>query len=143
MSRPMIIGHRGFAGRYRDNSLQAVEAAVACGADGVEVDLRPCREGVWVCHHDQSATGGPSTSWSLADLRRKRCRPWPWCWRLSPEDRFLFLEVKPLSTRALLPLVDPLVRLVEGRPACGCFPLPWRYWPCCAWPCPLPLVLGW
>ncbi|MDW7966843.1 MAG: glycerophosphodiester phosphodiesterase [Thermoanaerobaculum sp.] len=115
MSRPLIIGHRGFAGRYPEISLLAKKAAVACGADGVEVDLRPCREGVWVCHHDRKRHGRPLTSWSLADLRREEVPPLALVLEAVPEDRFLFLEVKPLSTRALLPLVDPLVRLVEGR----------------------------
>lgn len=115
MIRPLVIGHRGFAGRYPENSLAAVQAAVATGADGVEVDIRPCREGVWVCHHDRTRSGRPLREWSLAALRQEKVPSLAEVVEAVPEDRFLFVEVKPLAQGDLLALLDPLQRLLEPR----------------------------
>ena len=40
----LTIGHRGFAGKYTENSLQAFEQAVNLGVDGVELVV--CDDGV-------------------------------------------------------------------------------------------------
>lgn len=115
MRRPLVIGHRGFAGRYPENSLAAVKAAVETGADGVEVDIRPCEEGVWVCHHDRTRLGKPLREWSLAALRREKVPSLAEVVEAVPEERFLFVEVKPLAQKELLPLLDPLQRLLQPR----------------------------
>ncbi|KDA53374.1 hypothetical protein EG19_06385 [Thermoanaerobaculum aquaticum] len=115
MRRPLIIGHRGFAGRYPENTLEAVQAAVAVGADGVEVDVRPCREGVWVCHHDRTRKGKPLREWPLAALRQEKVPSLAEVVEAVPEDRFLFVEIKPLAQSELLRLLDPLQRLLEPR----------------------------
>ena len=48
-----ILGHRGRpAPDAPENTLAAVEAALAEGADGVEVDVRLTADGVAVCCHD-------------------------------------------------------------------------------------------
>lgn len=48
------IAHRGFAGVNPENTVAAVERAVATGADGVEVDVRRCGSGELVVHHDET-----------------------------------------------------------------------------------------
>jgi glycerophosphoryl diester phosphodiesterase len=50
------IAHRGFAGRYTENTLPAVEAAAAAGADCIEVDVRRCGSGDLVVVHDDRLT---------------------------------------------------------------------------------------
>lgn len=48
-----ILGHRGRpSGDTPENTLAAVEAALAEGADGVEIDVRMTADGVAVCVHD-------------------------------------------------------------------------------------------
>jgi len=48
-----ILGHRGRpTGDTPENTLAAVEAALADGADGVEIDVRMTADGVAVCVHD-------------------------------------------------------------------------------------------
>jgi len=58
-----IFGHRGFPGPDRpENTVEAVEAAFAAGADGVEIDVRRTADGVLVCAHDPTLgrlTGHP------------------------------------------------------------------------------------
>ncbi len=47
------LAHRGFAGVNPENTLPAVEAAVAAGADCIEVDVRRCGSGELVVIHDE------------------------------------------------------------------------------------------
>lgn len=49
---PQIVAHRGFSGRYPENTSAAIEGAIALGVDMVEVDVRLSREGVPVIFHD-------------------------------------------------------------------------------------------
>jgi glycerophosphoryl diester phosphodiesterase len=48
------IGHRGEPIGHRENTLPAFAAAVALGADWVEIDLRRTRDGAIVVLHDQT-----------------------------------------------------------------------------------------
>jgi glycerophosphoryl diester phosphodiesterase len=48
------IAHRGEPVDHRENTLPAFEAAVAAGADMVEIDLRRTRDGAIVVLHDQT-----------------------------------------------------------------------------------------
>jgi len=50
--RPLVIAHRGDASAAPENTVAAVEAARAAGADGVEIDVRLSRDGVPVVVHD-------------------------------------------------------------------------------------------
>jgi glycerophosphoryl diester phosphodiesterase len=70
------LAHRGFGGVNPENTVAAVEAAIAAGADGVELDVRRCGSGEPVVVHDETVdrvTGasGPVAAFSagaLADL---------------------------------------------------------------------------
>ena len=52
--RVTVIAHRGDPGAARENTQAAFAAAVALGADMVELDLRRTRDGEIVVLHDQS-----------------------------------------------------------------------------------------
>jgi glycerophosphoryl diester phosphodiesterase len=56
------IAHRGEPVGHRENTLPAFEAAVALGADMVEIDLRRTRDGTIVVRHDQTL----ARLWGLA-----------------------------------------------------------------------------
>jgi len=43
--RPLIIAHRGFSGRYLENTLASVRAALELGVDLVEIDVQETRDG--------------------------------------------------------------------------------------------------
>ena len=49
---PLIVAHRGYSSRHRENSPHAWHAAVEAGADVVETDIRMTRDGTLVCCHD-------------------------------------------------------------------------------------------
>ncbi len=50
--RPLIIAHRGFSGKYPENTLAAFRAALALGVDMVEIDVHETRDGELVVFHD-------------------------------------------------------------------------------------------
>lgn len=49
---PQIVAHRGFSGRYPENTRVAIEGAIALGVDMVEVDVRLSRDHTPVIFHD-------------------------------------------------------------------------------------------
>jgi len=51
-TRPLIWAHRGSSGRLTENTLEAFAAARADGADGVELDVHPCKTGEIIVFHD-------------------------------------------------------------------------------------------
>lgn len=52
--RPLIIAHRGLNREAPENTISAFEKALGIGADGVELDIMPCRDGDLVVTHDES-----------------------------------------------------------------------------------------
>jgi glycerophosphoryl diester phosphodiesterase len=62
-----VIGHRGAPRRAPENTLASFRAAVALGADGVELDVRRTRDGRLAVHHDAHLADGRAiveTPWS-------------------------------------------------------------------------------
>lgn len=55
-----MIAHRGLAENAPGNTMAALRAAHAAGADGVELDVRLTRDGVPVIHHDWYLDDGES-----------------------------------------------------------------------------------
>ena len=49
-----LIAHRGYSGRYPENTLLAYEAAVQHGAQCFELDLQMSNDGVPFLHHDET-----------------------------------------------------------------------------------------
>ena len=76
---PLVVAHRGASADHPENTLVAFEAAIASGADGVELDVRLTADGVAVVLHD-AETGvvtdgsGPVGGMRLAELKRLRVR---------------------------------------------------------------------
>lgn len=70
----LIIGHRGAAGTHPENTLGSIEAAIAAGADWVEIDIRAI-DGELVVLHDERlerTTNGHGSVYNLTvdELRR-------------------------------------------------------------------------
>ncbi|MCG6962179.1 MAG: glycerophosphodiester phosphodiesterase [Acidobacteria bacterium] len=113
--RPLVIGHRGFAARFPENTTAAVREAVAAGADGVETDVRLSRDGIWVCHHNFRSDRLPISAQRWRELRGRGISSLEEVLTVLPQDRWLFLEVKPLAGLELARGAGELVRLVAGR----------------------------
>ncbi len=52
VARPLAFAHRGGGGVRPENTLAAFDHGMACGADGLELDVHLSRDGVPVVHHD-------------------------------------------------------------------------------------------
>jgi len=55
--RPLVIAHRGASGYRPEHSRAAYELAFAMGADAVEPDIVPTRDGVLVLRHENEISG--------------------------------------------------------------------------------------
>jgi len=53
----LVIAHRGYHAKFIENTPAAFEAAVALGVDGIETDVRICRDGSIVLIHDRVVSG--------------------------------------------------------------------------------------
>jgi len=49
---PLLLGHRGVRGARPENTMAAFELAREQGADGIELDVRPCASGELIVFHD-------------------------------------------------------------------------------------------
>lgn len=48
---PQTIAHRGYKGKYPENTLLAVDQAIRAGSHAIEIDLHVSRDGVVVLSH--------------------------------------------------------------------------------------------
>lgn len=75
----VVIAHRGDRTRAHENTLTAIEHAIAAGADYVEIDLRRTADGNYVLMHDSSVDRmtdghGPVADLTLGQIRSLHVR---------------------------------------------------------------------
>lgn len=105
---PLVIGHRGAPGYRPEHTRAAFELAIAQGADAVEVDVVPSRDGELVVRHDAGLAGTTDIAAhpEFADRRTlrtvdgKRVRDWF-------ADDFDWAELQQLRARERLPRLRP------------------------------------
>lgn len=68
MEQTLVISHRTNMGEYPENSRRGLEAALASGVDGVEVDVRATRDGHLVLQHDRSFSRTHSVAVNVDEL---------------------------------------------------------------------------
>ncbi|MBU9724069.1 MULTISPECIES: glycerophosphodiester phosphodiesterase [Bacillaceae] len=54
MNNTQIFAHRGSAGTHPENTMDAFEAALLAGADGIELDVQLTQDGIPVIIHDET-----------------------------------------------------------------------------------------
>ena len=54
MSKMKIYAHRGYSGKYPENTMLAFEKAAETGCDGIELDVQLTKDGKLVVIHDES-----------------------------------------------------------------------------------------
>jgi glycerophosphoryl diester phosphodiesterase len=74
LPRPALFGHRGVRGAAPENTLGAIRLAAAQGADGVEIDVRPCQSGELVVMHDATLARTAGDPRAVADVTRDQLR---------------------------------------------------------------------
>ena len=70
--RPLVLGHRGACGYRPENTLEAFELAITQGADGVECDLVPTRDGELILRHENWLNGTTNIAGIPEFLERER-----------------------------------------------------------------------
>lgn len=66
--RPLVIAHRGFSASHGENTPAAFAAAIACGADFIETDVRLSNDGTLYCNHDPHLERTRGTDKTIAGL---------------------------------------------------------------------------
>jgi glycerophosphoryl diester phosphodiesterase len=69
--RPLVVAHRGAWGESPQNSLPALEAAIAAGCEMVELDVRRTRDGRLIAVHDARIRGTPVAALDHDELRAR------------------------------------------------------------------------
>jgi len=70
-----VFAHRGGSALAPENTMEAFDRGMACGADGLVLDVHLSRDGVVVVHHDwtldrMSSLRGPTADRTADELRR-------------------------------------------------------------------------
>ena len=50
----LIFAQRGGSSQWRENTVDAIQHAIDCGADMVEFDVRRTADGELIVHHDEA-----------------------------------------------------------------------------------------
>jgi glycerophosphoryl diester phosphodiesterase len=138
-ARVLVVAHRGASGYRPEHTLAAYELAIAQGADFIEPDLVPTKDGVLIARHENelSATtdvadrpefahrrtvktidgvrveGWFSEDFTLAEIRTLRARtPWP---TLRP-------EAAAENDRHPIPTFAEVLALARRHPGVGVYP---------------------
>jgi len=68
------IAHRGAAGLEPENTLRAIEAALRLGVEMVEIDVRPCGDGVLLVVHDDDLSRVAGVQQRVSGSTREQLR---------------------------------------------------------------------
>lgn len=108
---PDIVAHRGWATRHPENSLAAIESALAAGVRHVEFDVQLSSDGMPVLIHDPTLDRTAGRSGCVMDL------PWSELKRVEVRSN----EPGPPRDTAPLPALFQVVALLADYPAATAF----------------------
>ncbi|MFL0415293.1 glycerophosphodiester phosphodiesterase [uncultured Sphingomonas sp.] len=116
LSDPLVIAHRGASGERPEHTIAAYELAIAQGADVIEPDLVPTRDGVLVARHENeiSETTDVAERPEFADRRTTKTIDGREQTGWFTED-FTLAELKTLRAKERLPLMRPGNTEYDGK----------------------------
>ncbi len=116
LSPPIVIAHRGASGERPEHTLAAYDLAISEGADVIEPDLVPTRDGVLVARHENEIGGTTDVAShpAFADRRATRLIDGRSVTGWFTED-FTLAELKTLRARERLPDVRRANTAYDGR----------------------------
>ena len=65
----LVVAHRGYSGKYPENTILALKKAVEAGADGVEFDIRATQDSKLVVFHDEGLKRMCGVKGSISKLK--------------------------------------------------------------------------
>lgn len=68
MKKPILEAHRGFSGRFPENTLRSFREAVAEGARSIELDIHASSDGQLIVMHDETVDRTTNGTGRIADL---------------------------------------------------------------------------
>ncbi|WP_404336535.1 glycerophosphodiester phosphodiesterase [Sphingomonas sp. MMS12-HWE2-04] len=115
-NKPLLIAHRGASGERPEHTLLSYELAIAQGADFIEPDLVPTKDGVLVARHENNITDTTDVAAHPEFATRKATKTidgetmtgW------FTED-FTLAELKTLRARERLPELRPGNTAYDGK----------------------------
>lgn len=122
--KPRVIGHRGSAGKFPENTLSSFQKALEEGAEFIELDVRSSKDGQVVIIHDarlnRTTNGhGPVRTKSLRELKRLDAGYW-----LTLDSgathpyRGQKIEIPTLEEYLLsFPKIRTIIEIKQSRPA--------------------------
>ncbi|MCI0384282.1 glycerophosphodiester phosphodiesterase [Streptomyces sp. CNQ085] len=113
---PAVIAHRGASGYRPEHTLGAYQLALDMGADVIEQDLVPTRDGHLVCRHENDITGTTDVADHprFADRRTTKAVDGTEVTGWFTED-FTLAELKTLRATERIPGTRPDNTLYDGR----------------------------
>ncbi len=69
-----VIAHRGYSGRYPENTMLAYKKAAKAGCDEIEIDVQMTKDGVLVILHDENVEGITDGKGFIKDLTYEELR---------------------------------------------------------------------
>ena len=81
---PILVAHRGYSGRYPENTLLSYEAAYQHGARYMELDLQLTKDAIPVLHHDASLQRMAGVDLDIREIEAKELKQY----RASFPERF-------------------------------------------------------
>ena len=130
-----MIAHRGYSGRFHENTEQAFLEAARHGSAGAETDIRATKDGVFVCSHNSEIILTDGTELIVADhtfdeltalpLKNKRtddtvylCKFERYLEIMKENDMICFVEFKGSFTDSMVKDVFDLVERVYDMKKC-------------------------
>ncbi|MBB6628255.1 glycerophosphodiester phosphodiesterase [Nocardioides sp. KIGAM211] len=116
VDRPLVFGHRGAPGYRPEHTLASYRLAIQLGADYIEPDLVPTKDGVLVARHENDITGTTDVADhpEFADRRTTKTIDGKPITGWFTED-FTLAELKTLRAKERLPQVRPGNTRYDGR----------------------------
>lgn len=114
--RPLVIAHRGASGERPEESQLAYELAIDEGADFIEPDLVPTKDGHLVCRHEPEIGGTTDVAShpEFADRKKSLVIDGENVTGWFTQD-FTLAELKTLRCRERLPLLRPESAKFDGQ----------------------------
>ncbi|MCT6699473.1 glycerophosphodiester phosphodiesterase family protein [Rheinheimera sp. 4Y26] len=112
---PLVIAHRGASGYLPEHSLAAYQLALEQGADFIEVDLVPSRDGVLIIRHENELSHSTDVAKraEFAHLYTKKQVDGIWQQGWFSED-FTLAELRTLKLKESMPRLRPQSAVQDG-----------------------------
>ena len=104
LSPVQIYCHRGLSSEAPENSLEAVDLAIASLSDGVEIDVQETKDGVVVVCHDSSLKRIAGKNVNIADVTYEELKQYDISHYFSKDHEFTYV-----------PTLEEVMSLVKGR----------------------------